>query len=138
MSELTPELATRLAKLIPRLASGHAGEVAATVAAIARTLQAGGCDLHDLAAHVAAPRVDAAGEPNLDGARSRRSRECSAVDEVHKRAIVRCVEQGFDLLSEWEFGFLESLAEQLVKGRSLSAKQVGVLDGIAAKVLRAA
>ena len=56
MSELTPEVVTRLAKLIQRLASEHAGEVAATVAAIARTLQAGGCDLHDLPAHVAIHR----------------------------------------------------------------------------------
>jgi hypothetical protein len=38
----------RLAKLIPRLASNHSGEVAATVAAIRRTLQNAGADLHDL------------------------------------------------------------------------------------------
>jgi hypothetical protein len=38
----------KLAKLIPRLASNHPGEVVATVAAIRRTLQNAGADLHDL------------------------------------------------------------------------------------------
>src|SRR5712691_4743470 len=44
------EVATRLRKLIPRLASSHSGEVLATVAAIRRTLESAGLDLHDLAA----------------------------------------------------------------------------------------
>lgn len=39
----------RIAKLLPRLASDHDGEVIATVAAIRRTLEAEGDDLHDLA-----------------------------------------------------------------------------------------
>ena len=50
-----PDLRTlgpKLAKLIPRLASDHDGEVVATVAAIRRTLQAGGADLHDFAGAV--------------------------------------------------------------------------------------
>ena len=38
----------RLGKLIPRMASNHQGEVIATVAAIRRTLQGAGADLHDL------------------------------------------------------------------------------------------
>jgi hypothetical protein len=45
-----PELASRLAKLIPRLASTHDGEVLATVAAIRRTLESAGLSIHDLAA----------------------------------------------------------------------------------------
>jgi hypothetical protein len=47
------ELATRVAKLIPRLGSTHDGEVIATVAAIRRTLGSAGLDLHDLARIVA-------------------------------------------------------------------------------------
>lgn len=39
----------RLTKLLPRLASDHDGEVVATVAAIRRTLDADGADLHALA-----------------------------------------------------------------------------------------
>src|SRR5262245_52608210 len=57
-------LGERVAKLIPRLASTHDGEVIATVAAIRRTLGSVGLDLHDLARIVAtnlpdrAPRDD--------------------------------------------------------------------------------
>lgn len=39
---------TRLVKLVPRLASDHAGEVAATAAAIGRVLESEGFDWHDL------------------------------------------------------------------------------------------
>lgn len=42
-----------IAKLLPRLASDHAGEVAATAAAISRKLIAGGSDWHELAKRVA-------------------------------------------------------------------------------------
>ncbi len=38
----------KVGKLIPRLASDHAGEVAATAAAIVRTLGGAGMDLHDV------------------------------------------------------------------------------------------
>jgi hypothetical protein len=47
MSLAKPTL-TILGKLIPRLASNHAGEVIAAAAAICRTLQSAGADLHDL------------------------------------------------------------------------------------------
>lgn len=40
---------TRLAKLVPRLASEHEGEVVATVRAMARVLSSGGLDWHDVA-----------------------------------------------------------------------------------------
>ena len=46
---LSPLVTDRIAKLIPRLASNHDGEVIATVAAIRRTLDGAGLDLHDLA-----------------------------------------------------------------------------------------
>ena len=48
MAALAP-IASKIAKLIPRLASDHEGEVIATVRAIARTLEATGRDFHDLA-----------------------------------------------------------------------------------------
>jgi hypothetical protein len=54
------ELAARLAKLLPRLASPHDGEVIATVAAIRRTLGSAGLDLHDLARIVATNLPDRA------------------------------------------------------------------------------
>lgn len=59
MAGLSKECATRLAKILPRLASEFDGEVVATVRAIVRTLTSDGASLHDLAAAVqvgAAPR----------------------------------------------------------------------------------
>jgi len=47
----------KIRKLIPRLASNHDGEVLGTVAAIRRTLESAGCDLHALAAVVNAPSM---------------------------------------------------------------------------------
>ena len=43
------EVATKLAKIIPRLATEHEGEVVATVGAISRTLVGAGLDWHDIA-----------------------------------------------------------------------------------------
>lgn len=49
------DIATKLAKLLPRLGSEHDGEIVATVRAIGRTLSAAGLDWHALAAAVEAP-----------------------------------------------------------------------------------
>ena len=43
------ETAAKLAKIIPRLATEHEGEVLATVGAISRTLVVAGLDWHDIA-----------------------------------------------------------------------------------------
>jgi hypothetical protein len=53
-----PSLPESVAKLIPRLASPHDGEVIATARAVGRALQSAGCDWHDLAkaAATAPPR----------------------------------------------------------------------------------
>lgn len=57
MADLTPDLTGKLGRLLPRLASDRPGEVVATVAAIRRTLDRAGLDLHDLAARLTeAPR----------------------------------------------------------------------------------
>ncbi len=49
------DIRVRLGKLVPRLASDHPGEVAATVAAIGRTLAGAGLDWHDMVARIAKP-----------------------------------------------------------------------------------
>lgn len=54
---LAKETVERLAKLIPRLATEHDGEVIATVRAIHRTLGSAGADFHDLAAAVGVERI---------------------------------------------------------------------------------
>lgn len=55
MADLDRNTITKLRKLLPMLASDHAGEVAATVAAIMRTLESGGACLHDLVALIDKP-----------------------------------------------------------------------------------
>ena len=49
---MTPDTAARVAKLVPLLSSDRMGEVAATAAAIERTLKANGEDWFALAAHI--------------------------------------------------------------------------------------
>jgi len=131
------DLAARVARLLPRLASDHDGEVAATAAAISRTLKAAGHDLHDLAAHIAAePRTvvvykERPTEPQHPpswgaayGATSPRGRD--------RGQVARC--QQSKRLSTWETGFLASLAQQLANGRNLTPRQRETLDDISAKM----
>lgn len=78
MADLDRNTITKLRKLVPMLASDHAGEVAATVAAIMRTLESAGACLHDLVALIdKPPRVvekvvyrDREPEPKTEPARS--------------------------------------------------------------------
>jgi hypothetical protein len=49
---ISAEIATKLAKIIPRLATEHEGKVIATVGAISRTLVTAGLDWHAIAAAV--------------------------------------------------------------------------------------
>ncbi|MGO4916552.1 hypothetical protein [Pseudogemmobacter sp. W21_MBD1_M6] len=70
MANLSPELGARLGRLLSRLESDSPGEVVATVAAIRRTLDQAGLDLHDLAARLTEPPREAHPKPNTpdDGA----------------------------------------------------------------------
>jgi hypothetical protein len=54
---MTPKLADRLSKLIPRLATDADGEVLATVRAIRAALLSQGLDLHDLAASITKSKI---------------------------------------------------------------------------------
>lgn len=134
---LSLDLTSRVAKLLPRLASDQNGEVAAVAAAISRTLKAAGHDLHDLAAHIAAePRTvvvykERPAEPQHPpswgaayGATSPRGRD--------REQVAKCQQSKW--LSTWEIGFLASLAQQLANGRNLTPRQRETLDGISAKL----
>lgn len=55
MGDLSPDIGVKLGRLLPMLSSPVAGEVAATVAAIGRTLERAGMDWHDLAKRLTAP-----------------------------------------------------------------------------------
>lgn len=127
MTELPPDLTARLPKLLPRLASNHDGEVVATVAAITRTLEAGGHDLHDLAAHLTEPsRIVIV----------HRDRPTDAPPPDASDTIAWCLNEGAERMSEWEDSFVRSLARQVAGGRPPSPKQAAVLDDIAARIKR--
>ena len=137
-ASLPLDMTVRVAKLLPRLASDQNGEVAATAAAISRTLKAAGHDLHDLAAYIAeGPRTvvvyrERPAEPKHHdwrtayGAADPRTRD--------RQYVARCQGAGVGRLSTWEAGFLASLSQQLAAGRNLTPKQRATLDGISAKV----
>lgn len=57
MADIDKKTITKLQKLLPMLTSDQPGEVAATVAAILRTLDSSGASVHDLAAALGKPRV---------------------------------------------------------------------------------
>ena len=116
-----PDLAPRLSKLIPRLASDHEGEVVATVAAIRRTLENGGLDLYALADAISNPPVVYHTEP----ARAEKPRS-------HQMDARRCLHSGL----KWkphEAEFLRQMASQL---RRPSEKQRDWLDGLLDRVAR--
>ena len=118
------DLAPRLSKLIPRLASNHDGEVVATVAAIRRTLEADGLDLHDLAEAIGKPP-----EPKViyrtEPARADPSRS-------HQMDARRCLQSGIAWKPK-EAQFLRQMAEQL---RRPTEKQRDWLDGLLDRTAR--
>ncbi|MCJ2052005.1 hypothetical protein [Methylobacterium sp. J-070] len=143
MSALSATLSARLAKLLPRLASDQHGEVAATAAAVTRTLKAEGRDWHDLAAHVAegpreviryierAPRPEPAAYPFgswRDVGRQPRG------NSAHRYLVVRCQNASAGRLSEWEASFLLSIGQRLERGLGLTPKQASTLTTIAERL----
>lgn len=136
MSAISATLSARLAKLLPRLASDHQGEVAATAAALTRTLKAEGRDWHDLAAHVAeGPR-----EVVVYRERPAEPRHPASWGSYYRAAnswtrdrdwVARCQEAGH--LSAWERAFLASVAQQLRSGRILTPRQRSTLETIGVK-----
>ncbi|GEO82596.1 hypothetical protein [Pararhodospirillum oryzae] len=106
-------VAPKLQKLLPLLGSDKDGEVLATVAAIRRTLDGAGANLHDLARALAAPR----------GAPSRSSDDDAGL-------IDALLGGDFDL-TDWERDFVSSLSRLVAKGKRLSPKQRATLQGIA-------
>lgn len=89
-------VAPKLSKLIPRLATDHAGEVVATVDAIKRTLAAAGLDFHALAAAVSTTPATIS-EPT-----------------TWKDLAVWCRNNGQTRLSLKEFMFVSDMAHRLV------------------------
>lgn len=125
-------VASKLAALLPRLASGHDGEVVATVRAIARVLETAGADWHDLTAVLTAPSAAMPSwiQPQAQPARrhptARQPKQASA--EASHRVLLAdlagyCALHGMHRLSTDDLGFAVSMANKLRLGHKLGPKQ---------------
>jgi hypothetical protein len=128
MGNPSPDISGKLAKLIPRLASTHEGEVLATVEAIRRTLDRAELSLHDLAARLCAPepvqpRAQPKRQPNPEPAPDH-----DAEDLLEKATWLRD-HAGADLTAK-QGAFIETAIRMLRAGQSLSEKQRGWLHGL--------
>ena len=112
MADLSPDLGAKLGRLLPRLASDSPGEVNATVAAIRRTLDRAGLDLHDLAR-----RLTDAPQPQPQHAR----REAPGGDLRAMAEALRA--RAVDRLTSNQADFIRKACRLLAAGRTLSVKQ---------------
>jgi len=117
MADLSPDLTAKLGRLLPRLASDAPGEVVATVAAIRRTLDRAGLDLHDLAARLAeTPRPVRPPRPKPEPRAPRDGADLLALALwLHARAL--------DRLTPKQADFVATAARLLTAGRGLTPKQ---------------
>jgi hypothetical protein len=112
MNALSP-VAPRLAKLLPRLASNHDGEVIATARAIERTLHSAGLDYHGLARSLVRSASNALPPPDW-------------------RWMARACAEHWQELSDRERDFLATLAGWRC---TPSPKQLGWLQNIHNRVV---
>lgn len=131
MAALTT-VAPRLSKLIPRLATDHDGEVLATVAAIRRTLEGAGLDLHALAAVLSDPSP--APRPKAPR-RAPRKKKSKAPDPMAEVAIW-CRDNEAGRLNPREREFIHDMIERLHLWGDLTEKQAAWLHVIHAKLQR--
>ena len=131
MGRIAPDLGSKLAKLLPRLASPHEGEVLATVEAIRRTLDRAELSLHDLAARLCAPepvvqpraRSKPQPKPQPDPAPDQDADELLAKAEWLRDQV------GDDLTAK-QGAFIATAIRMLRAGQDLSEKQRGWLHGL--------
>lgn len=121
----------RLVKILPRLGSNFDGERLATLCAIDRVLEAAGASWTDFAASIATPAI---------GPSSKRPRKPSTASGNPPRWATSDADQRDFLLwrlrslavgrffSPWEETFIGSVSEQVRVGRSLSTKQMAIVD----------
>lgn len=127
MGQLAPDLGSKLAKLLPRLASTHEGEVLATVEAIRRTLDRAELDLHDLAARLCAP------QPVQTRARSKPQPKPEPTPEDADELLAKAEwlrDQVGDDLTAKQAAFIATAIRMLRAGQALSDKQRGWLHGL--------
>lgn len=129
MANLAPDVCSKLAKLIPRLASTHEGEVLATVDAIRRTLDRAELSMHDLAASLCAP------QPVQPRARPKPQAKPEPAPEDAEDLLAKAEwlrdHVGDDLTGK-QGAFVATAIRMLRAGQSLSDKQRGWLHGLCA------
>lgn len=113
---MTPALALKVAKIIPRLASPHEGEVTASVAAIGRLLSSEQLDWHDVARRFVEPATLLAP----------RSPEAP----VGYRASIDFALARADCLSDREIDFLTSLRPCTLRGYVPTIRQAAWIADI--------
>lgn len=118
MNALAP-VAPKLARLIPRLASDHDGEVVATARAIVRTLTAAGLDLHDLSNLLDGSAVDPDAPPQSWG-----------------DLATWCRTNDYGRLKPHERNFIADMAIRLPLGLEPTEKQAHWLGAIYARLRR--
>ncbi|MBB3567593.1 hypothetical protein [Rhizobium sp. BK491] len=155
MVELDSNTMRKLHKLLPLLASGHAGEVAATAAAIVRTLHSAGACLHDLAAMIEKPprvveKVVYRDRVVVEEKIVYRDRPAHPVEQSHSDhsspSAARVIEVGRGLLASGSLtdkqrGFVENIvacAENDGERFAMTPRQCVWLDGLAAQHLGSA
>ena len=117
MADLSPDLTGKLGRLLPRLASDAPGEVVATVAAIRRTLDRAGLDLHDLAARLTeAPRPVQPEPPKRNRHAPRGGADLLAMAQWLRL-------HALDRLTARQADFVATAARLLTAGRALTPKQ---------------
>lgn len=144
MKALAASVRSKIAAMLPRLASAHDGERLATVAAIQRTLSGAGHDLHDLAAVVAeTPDRKRRAEQDRDRPRRADDHHAPAVFWEDLNAVERrrwldaMVYQA--VFSDWERNFLDNTRRRFLDYGDrvrLSDKQVGVCNRLLWKAVR--
>ena len=119
----------QVAKLIPRLASDHGGEVVATARAIARTLKAAGLDFHELASAIDKP---------AEVRTVVQYRERYPDRKISWGDIARwCRDNDKGRLTIKERGFVADMAARLVRKGEPTERQAEWLRAINAKLYRA-
>lgn len=130
MAVLAP-IAPKIAKLIPRLATDHDGEVVATVRAIERTLKNAGLDFHNLAFAIEAPPAEKIVFVYRDPPKQ------EAVLDTRAAVAAWCRDNDPDVLSTKETAFVADMAECLILDGEPTEKQEAWLRAIFAKLKRA-
>ena len=115
MADLSPDLTGKLGRLLPRLASDAPGEVVVTVAAIRRTLDRAGLDLHDLAARLTEAPQPVQPEP------PKRHAQRDGADLLAKALWLRL--HALERLTPKQRDFVATAARLLTAGRALTPKQ---------------